>query len=258
MKKKAAIFTIVKDEDYFLPIWIKYYSQYFNKEDIYILDHNTVGDSTKNLECNVIRLNYDELFNHQWLCSTVKSYQKELLEKYEVVVFTEIDEILFSTEKPFNLIIEDFYNSNNEYITCLGYELIQDLKTEKPLTFGDSIAKNRKYWMHEPRYNKTLVSKIPLDWAIGFHDTNYSSNILDNFYMAHLHFVDANNTYYRYINRIKSGGKLNTNIISEKEWERMANHKLFFEEWPHRENYVKNKWDIIPEKHLSKLNEYGL
>lgn len=264
MKKRAAIFTIVKDEDYFLPIWMKYYSKYFSKEDIYVLDHNTVGDSTKNLDCNLIRLNYGELFNHEWLLSTVRSNQIKLLEKYEIVVFAEVDEILFSTEKPLNIIINDFYHSDNQHITCMGYEIIQNLKTEKALQSSDSIAKNRKYWVRESQYNKTLISKIPLDWVVGFHttknSTKNSTKIMDNFYMAHLHFVDANQTYNRYISRIKSGGKLNTKIISDREWKRYSDYKLFFEGWPHRHNYINNEWDkhTIQEKYLSKLNEYGL
>ena len=122
MKKKACIFTIVKDEDYFLPIWLKYYSKYFDKNDIYILDHNTVGESTKNLENNVIKLNYDELFNHAWLISVVKEYQEKLLQEYDVVVFVEVDEILYSTLKPFNEIIDDFHKSESDYISCIGYE----------------------------------------------------------------------------------------------------------------------------------------
>lgn len=41
MKKKCAVYTIVKNEDYFLPKWIKHFNKYFDKSDIYILDHQS-------------------------------------------------------------------------------------------------------------------------------------------------------------------------------------------------------------------------
>ena len=43
-----AIFTMSKDEKVFFPIWYKYYSKYFKKNNIYVLDNNTIDDSLKN------------------------------------------------------------------------------------------------------------------------------------------------------------------------------------------------------------------
>ena len=47
--KDCAVFTIVKNEKLFLPIWIKHYKKFFDNYDIYILDHESNDDSTKNL-----------------------------------------------------------------------------------------------------------------------------------------------------------------------------------------------------------------
>ena len=54
MKKKSAVFTIVKNENYFLPIWIKHYKKYFNESDMYVLDHQSNDASTNNLSVNVV------------------------------------------------------------------------------------------------------------------------------------------------------------------------------------------------------------
>ena len=45
-KKKCAVFTIVKNENYFLPIWLKHYKRYFDNSDIYVLDHQSNDGST--------------------------------------------------------------------------------------------------------------------------------------------------------------------------------------------------------------------
>lgn len=192
MKKKCAIFTIVKDEDYFLPIWIKHYKKYFNNEDIYVLDHDSVDGSTSNLDVNITKVHRDLAFDHQWLVDTVQAYQQQLLEQYEVVVFAEADELLYSIERPLNELIDAFIaDPNQPYLTCNGYEVIHNIDKEKSITPEDSIIENRNEWFKYFPYDKTLISKIPLKWVWGFHDPigtprNYSHEL----FMFHLHRVD--------------------------------------------------------------------
>jgi hypothetical protein len=191
MKKKSAVFTIVKNENYFLPIWIKHYKKYFNESDMYILDHQSNDGSTDNLSVNVVPVTNELAFDHQWLVDTVQNYQKKLLEEYECVVFAESDELLYSIEKPLNDIIEDFINDpTQDYITCHGYEIIQ-MENEKSLSLNDEIFKNRNYWFKHTGYSKTLISKIPLNWVWGFHHTSgKEKNFTLGLHMAHLHRVD--------------------------------------------------------------------
>lgn len=67
MKKKCAIFTIAKNEDYFLPKWIKHYKKYFDVSDIYILNHQSSDGSTDNLDVNVVDVFNELAFDHNWL-----------------------------------------------------------------------------------------------------------------------------------------------------------------------------------------------
>ena len=192
MKKNSAIFTIVKNENYFLPIWIKHYKKYFEESDIYILDHQSTDGSTNNLTVNVIPVINELAFDHNWLVTTVQDFQKELLEKYECVVFAESDELLYSIEKPLNEIIIDLINdTNQEYITCIGFEVIE-MREERSLTPDDEIFKNRNYWFkHSLHYDKTLISKIPLSWCWGFHSANgKEKKFTHGVHMVHLHRVD--------------------------------------------------------------------
>jgi hypothetical protein len=204
MKKKSAVFTIVKNENYFLPIWIKHYKKYFDESDIYVLDHQSNDGSTENLTVNVVPVINELAFDHQWLVDTVQNFQKELLEKYECVVFAESDEILYSIDKPLNNVIDNLINnSDQDYITCVGYEIIE-MKGEKPLSINDEILKNRDYWYKCYSYDKTLISKIPLNWIWGFHSVQGKSKLYtDNLYMAHLHRVDFELMLKRHEERAK-------------------------------------------------------
>ena len=186
----CAVFVIVKDENYFLPKWISYYKQFFKPEDIYVLDHQSTDGSTDNLDVNVVKVTNDVAVDHQWLKNTVESFQKKLLETYKAVLFTESDEFVYCLHKPLNEYIQDFLASEHEFVTCVGYEMVQDLANEKPLADDEPIMPNRNNWVRYPMYDKSLLSKIPLDWAWGFHG-HTKGNVFDGgLHLIHLHRHD--------------------------------------------------------------------
>jgi hypothetical protein len=192
MKKKCAVFTIVKNESFFLPIWLKYYKKYFNDSDIYVLDHQSTDGSTNNLTVNVVPIVNELAFDHQWLCDTVQNQQAKLLEEYECVIFAESDELLYSTSYPLNELINKFLSDTHvNYITCVGHEVIQNLDTETPMLEGEELFKKRNYWFDYGDYDKTLISKIPLTWIWGFHLTRVGEKKYGyDLHMAHLHRCD--------------------------------------------------------------------
>ena len=79
MKKECAVFTIVKNENYFLPIWLKHFKKFFKSEDIYVLDHQSTDGSTEDLDVNVIPIFNDLTFDHQWLINQVEKMQLLML-----------------------------------------------------------------------------------------------------------------------------------------------------------------------------------
>lgn len=268
MKKKCAVFTIVKNENYFLPKWIKHFSKYFDKSDIYVLDHQSDDGSTSNLDVNVIEVFNELAFDHQWLLSVVESFQYKLLDEYECVLFCEIDELLYSTDKPLNELIDDFLkDSKSEYITAHGYEIKQE-ESEPSISFDDEIIKNRNYWFSSWNYSKTLLSKIKLNWVWGFHYARIikekymwdENNIMErnfinhttgndyNLYLIHLHRCDFNLMFERHEIRSKwkqkfdGGGNHNRTSDIQKL-------KDYF-------NDISNKVELIPEEH--KLHLYGI
>ena len=77
----AAVFTIVREEPFFLPIWLRYYSRFFRSEDTYVLHHTTsTGEDhcTDGLACHVVTLANDE-FDPAWLLRQVSEQQARLL-----------------------------------------------------------------------------------------------------------------------------------------------------------------------------------
>ena len=90
-KRAVCVFTIVRDEPVFLPIWYRYYSAHFEADDIYVLHHVVPSDAKKDtctadLPCNVVEV-ANEFFDPAWLRHVVSEHQAALLNKYEAVLF---------------------------------------------------------------------------------------------------------------------------------------------------------------------------
>lgn len=191
MKKKCAVFTTVKNESVFLPIWLRHYQQYFSNDDIYILDHFSTDGSTANLPVNVRLVSNDYVNDHEWLVKIAQDFQRQLLETYQCVVFAESDEIIYSLEKPLNETLNDFIQGDDLYATCSGYSVIQDTQSESALSSGDYIFEKRNVWYKDAAEDKTLISKVPLEWNWGFHSLKgRNNNYHRDLYIAHLHRFD--------------------------------------------------------------------
>lgn len=163
---KRAVFTIVNNENIFLPIWLEHYRKYFNPEDIFILDHDTTDGSTSGLDVNVQKISYPQTFHHDWLRGQVQEELKRLLGTYERVLFAEADEIVWHHGQPLDEFMDTF---EGDMARCAGWGLIHDIDSEPDLEPGEKIL-NRKYSSVQSVYGKTLITKVPLAWVKGFHE----------------------------------------------------------------------------------------
>jgi hypothetical protein len=191
----------------------------------------TNDGSTTNLDANVIPIFCPYAFHHEWLKDVVCQHQKKLLLKYEVVVFVEVDEMLYSLEEPLNIYLQRFIQEDSLVKTCIAHELIHDIENEPDWHEKLNLLKIRNTWFRDTAYDKTLVSKIPLDWLWGFHTaSNAEPNIDNKLFMLHIHRFDYKTKIKRNIERLqnieshsdKGGGQ---NRILDPEW-----IKWFFKE----------------------------
>lgn len=198
-----AVFTIAKNEKYFLPIWLNYYRKYFSDNDIYVLDNNTDDGSTTGLSCNVIKTGESESFDAEFLRRTVQNFQVELFKNYDYVLFAESDEIVYP------VFVNNFFDyikntDHQDVYRCFGYEVIHQFKTEPDLDFNKPILAQRNKWYVSKRFCKPLLSRVPLQWCIGFHTCKNMSIISHDLLMVHLHRVDFKTSMARNSERINN------------------------------------------------------
>ena len=247
---QIAAFTIVRNERYFLPIWLKHYNKVLNWNDIYILDNGTTDGSADYLQCNVIKKISKTAFNAKWMLSTVTDFYSKLLDWYDYVIFSEVDELIFHR---YNDLFKYIKYCDKDAVRCDGYDVKQFLgdkkkkiKSEPEIDLNKPLLYQRKQWYHNMRFCKTVIARIPLTWDQGFHVCKKHVPIDKNVIMVHLHKLDFKLAMKRNLER------MNTTMdqvakVSRKGWQnfiKTENEMLSFWEKGHS---GMGEYELIPE-----------
>lgn len=207
-----AIFTIIQNETIWLDIWCNHYIQQAPPDHIYILDHDSTGEGIESIDrakdkygVNVLSISHDLTHDHYWLSNTASKFQHFLLNSYEAVLYTDVDEIVFPDPNSGYELISDFAFDNliepRNIIRCCGYEIVHKLDEEDKLDFNKPILEQRKYWYHCIMYSKPLLANIPISWQDGFHmaDEIPETEVIDNnLLLLHLHKIDFDYAHQRH------------------------------------------------------------
>ncbi len=199
-KRRAAI-TIVHNESVFLPIWLGYYSRFFDPADLYVIDNDTTDGSTDRDGFVRIPGHHDRVDNI-WMLQTVERVQHELIEGgYDVVLVTDVDEIITPTPEWGTL--GDYLDELDDWwVDCIGYDLIHMIDREKPLNLSRPILDQRKFWFANGAFNKPAIATGPMSWVPGFHHrTDGQLNYDPDLRLIHLHRMDYEICRARHLSR---------------------------------------------------------
>jgi len=135
--RTRAVITMVNNEPVFLPIWLGYYSRFFAPEDIYVLDNDSPDEAIERGGFVRIPVSHTGLDN-LWMVGKIEALQRELLESYDTVLVTDVDEIV--APDPALGTLGDYLDRFNEpWVNCLGYELLHMKDTEPPLALDRPV-----------------------------------------------------------------------------------------------------------------------
>lgn len=184
-----AVMTIVRDESVFLPIWLRYYGRFFSAPDIYVLDHQTTDGSTEGDGFTRIPVVHPE-YGAAWQRDVIQEYQHELVDRYDVVLYTDVDEIVAPDPRLGDLgtYIDCF---SEDFVTCQGYEILHQKDHEPPFDPTRSVLGQRSTWYANSSYSKSYLARVPMVWHGGCHQrVDGMTNNDPNLYLIHLHRLD--------------------------------------------------------------------
>src|SRR5690554_2610185 len=188
-KKSRAVVTMARNESVLLPVWWRYYSQFFNAEDIYILDHETTDGSTAGPGFVRVPVTHP-VVDWGWHRDVLQETQHRLIDRYELVLCTDVDEIVAPDPRTGNLgdYMEKF---KHDFINCQGYEILHIKDSEAPFDPAKKILDQRSHWYYNPAYSKPLLASVPMHWHGGLH-SRVDGQIREDpsLFLIHLHRMD--------------------------------------------------------------------
>ncbi|MDB4276992.1 hypothetical protein N9864_00555 [bacterium] len=180
-----SIFTYIDRYTPFLDVWLQYYKKVIPNIHIYILHRSS---STFDLQSHIS--DHDLIYERR-ITTTDDLYvvdthifsdmHIELLSKYDVVLYADVDEIIMH-ENLYDLL-------HTKFDTCLvtrGIEIIQKVGIESPFQFEIDIISQRDYIIYSNWYDKALITNKSIPWVDGKHNHNLYSNYVDGLYLIHL------------------------------------------------------------------------
>lgn len=196
---KTVAFTLWQNDWTLLRLWFNYYHKQF--DDIFVICHATNKKYFSRLDQVKQRYNFDysytseEITDPQRAVETFREKQKNLLTKYDWVLFSNCDEFIIPDPKLAKDLKQLMKKTKKDWIACTAYDVVQ-VEGETSIDYSKPFLKQRKYWARNKNYNKILLSRVPLKWDQGMHRIEEVSAVeskkIDNtsLYLIHTKHAD--------------------------------------------------------------------
>jgi Glycosyl transferase family 2 len=251
--RTRALITMVHNEPVFLPIWLGYYSRFFAPEDIYVFDHESDDGSTDREDFVRIPVRHNRV-DHRWMVRKIQDLQHELLGRYDMVLVTDVDEIV-APDPRFGTLGDYLDRFDEEWVNCLGYELLHIRDQEPPLRLDRPILSQRHHWYFNDAYNKAALASVSMNWTPGFHGRTDGSYALDpDLRMIHLHRMDYELCLERHRTRSRRrwarrdarlGWAGHNRIVDEDQFEHWFYEDAYFERFAVKPERIPERWRSV-------------
>lgn len=125
-----------------------------------------------------------------WKRDVLQAKQHELIERYDIVIMTDVDEIL-APDPRYGDLADYLDGFDGDFVTCRGYELIHLREREPALDPARDVMQQRGWWFASPAYCKPLLARVPMYWHGGMHARTDGLERDDGrLHLLHLHRAD--------------------------------------------------------------------
>jgi hypothetical protein len=189
MPPKVAAVTMAYNEGVYLPIWARHYARQVGADHCYVVDHGSTEPLDLPRGVNTLRLPrspHDDPRRASFISSMVKG----LLEYYDWVIHTDVDELVLADPAIYPDLPSFCGQIEIDTVTTIGFDIQHVPELEAPLIPRRPVGEQRSWVRFTSAMCKPVLTKKPLAWSPGFHcaDTPMRFNAL---YLFHLHWADS-------------------------------------------------------------------
>ena len=185
----VAAVTMGYNEPDFLPIWARHYSTQVGARNCFFVDHGSNDGSTSlPTDINIVRIPHSP-FDPQRCARFMSQFCSSLLEWYDRVMYTDVDEMVVADPAYHPSLPEYCLSCRHDVVTAIGFNVVHT-KDDPPLDPTANILKQRPWMYFLAAMCKPVLTRIPLAWTAGFHFADNVPTRFDDLYLFHLRFFD--------------------------------------------------------------------
>jgi hypothetical protein len=186
----VAIVTMAYNERVNLPIWIRHYTRHCPGATLFVIDHGSDDGSSRGLSgvhlVPVPRTPFDD----QTRTELVADFQHALLRLYDVVIYTDCDEMLVADPRLHASLASFLAGTNSDVIAPIGLNVHHLLGFEPPIDLSAPILGQRRYGRFASSMCKPSIARVPLLWVPGFHWCDLIPDYRTDLFQFHLKWMD--------------------------------------------------------------------
>ena len=188
MPRVAAV-TMSYNEPDWAPVWARHYASELGASHCYVVDHGSDDGSLDGLgPVNVVRIPRSPHDDGR-RARSVSLFCASLLEWYDAVIHTDIDEILVADPARHAGLQAFCASDTRPVVTAVGLDLLHRPDAERGLSLQVPITRQRRWTRFASAMCKPVLIREPVRWAPGFHSVAAPPAFGDLF-LFHLRYAD--------------------------------------------------------------------
>ncbi|WP_170569326.1 hypothetical protein [Ruegeria atlantica] len=215
----VAIWTMVRNENFFLRLWVEYYSKFVPRRNLFILVDGADSEVPDNLEgCTLIVLPQDDPSpgwdQRRW--EFLSSFASSLTLRYDVVIGGDVDEVITVDpevgQDPIQFILED---TTADVIAPFAIDLIHRIDLEDDFDPSRGVLEQRSFGRINTLYSKPCIIRKPVTWSLGQHfSSNPGRELSDKLFLFHLKYLDHGMLIERQRERLQQISNANSQMVN--------------------------------------------
>ncbi|OWU83394.1 hypothetical protein ATO6_18220 [Oceanicola sp. 22II-s10i] len=193
MQSTACAITMLRDDLFFLEIWLRHYGEMLGRENCYVIAHGREPEVLEMAKgCNIVGIPGDHHKNFdmkRW--RLMNNLVMGLNAYYKHVIVGDVDELVVVDPAEGKTLLEWLEGAPDRRIyTPVGLEVLHMIdREEEPV--GDRVLGPRRHVRVAPHYSKPCIVSVGTKIARGGHFTQFEKLFTpDPLYLFHLKFVD--------------------------------------------------------------------